>query len=294
MQKLVKLHSISQGPIVLLGMCRLFIRLAIITPLWATLSVSIIAQTSPPLIEAIPSAIPVDANPGRPTVSTPATLTPVGYLQFEAGVSGAEESGEFANRIGIETVAKLSITRHIEVIFQTEPMVFADVGNSTDKEPGEVFAGFQAVIHHGEGLRPTISVSYFRRLYASPAPELDIGTNRQSALFLVSFEVQKLHIDTNAILTEQISETGVTHRAQFGQTLSISHPLLRRLALSGELWHFSQPFSRSNAVGLLLAPSYAVNHLFVLDGGFNRGLTSSSTRWEIFAGFTYLLPKKLW
>ncbi|MGH9519186.1 MAG: hypothetical protein ACRD2D_06030, partial [Terriglobales bacterium] len=25
------------------------------------------------------------ANPGRPTVSTPATLTPVGYLQFENG-----------------------------------------------------------------------------------------------------------------------------------------------------------------------------------------------------------------
>jgi len=24
-----------------------------------------------------------EANPGRPTVSTPATLTPVGYLQFE-------------------------------------------------------------------------------------------------------------------------------------------------------------------------------------------------------------------
>jgi hypothetical protein len=26
-----------------------------------------------------------EANPGRPTVSTPATITPVGYLQFETG-----------------------------------------------------------------------------------------------------------------------------------------------------------------------------------------------------------------
>jgi hypothetical protein len=32
----------------------------------------------------------------------------------------------------------------------------------------------------------------------------------------------------------------------------------------------------------------------VLDGGFNRGLTSTSTRWEVFLGFTYLLPHKLW
>jgi hypothetical protein len=31
-----------------------------------------------------------EANPGRPTVSTPATLTPVGYLQFENGGLYAE------------------------------------------------------------------------------------------------------------------------------------------------------------------------------------------------------------
>jgi hypothetical protein len=30
-----------------------------------------------------------ETNPGRPTVSTPATLTPVGYLQFETGILAA-------------------------------------------------------------------------------------------------------------------------------------------------------------------------------------------------------------
>src|SRR6202035_146155 len=30
------------------------------------------------------------ANPARPTVSNPATLTPIGYLQFETGVLGAQ------------------------------------------------------------------------------------------------------------------------------------------------------------------------------------------------------------
>ncbi len=34
----------------------------------------------------------LEANPGRPTVSTPATLTPVGYLQFETGGLGASHS----------------------------------------------------------------------------------------------------------------------------------------------------------------------------------------------------------
>ncbi|HEY6350823.1 MAG TPA: hypothetical protein VI636_15590 [Candidatus Angelobacter sp.] len=236
----------------------------------------------------------VEANPGRPTVSTPATLTPPGYLQVETGVLGAEKSGEFANRTGIEAVVKLSLTRRFELLVQTEPMVFSDLGLSGDREPGEVFAGFQALIHKGEGLHPTFSVSYFRRLYASPAPELDMGTNRQSALLLVSFDVRRFHIDTNGIVTDQITDATVVHRAQFGQTFSISHPVFHHLAMSGELWHFSQPLTRSNAAGLLLAPSYAVNRLLVLDGGFNRGLTGSSTRWEGFIGLTYLFPKRLW
>jgi hypothetical protein len=32
---------------------------------------------------------------------------------------------------------------------------------------------------------------------------------------------------------------------------------------------------------------------FGADGGFNRGLTSTSTEWEAFVGFTYLLPYKI-
>jgi len=241
------------------------------------------------------AAIPVlQANPGRPTVSTPATLTPVGYVQVEAGVLGAEKSSEFSNRTGIETVIKLSLTRRLELLVQTEPMVFSDLGSKPDRQPGEVFAGFQTVLKQGEGARPTVSVSYFRRLYASPAPELDIGTNRQSALLLVSFDIKKFHVDTNGIVTEQIFDLGGIHRAQFGQTLSISRPLVGKLSFSGELWHFSQPLTKSNASGLLLAPSYAVTRFLVLDGGFNRGLTSTSTRWEGFVGFTYLIPGKLW
>jgi hypothetical protein len=241
-----------------------------------------------------PRSSPVEANPGRPTVSTPATLTPVGYLQFETGVLGAEKSQQFSNRTGIETVVKLSLTRRLELITATEPMVSSDLGNRTDAEPGEVFAGFQAMVRRGEGSKPTVSISYLRRLYASPAPELDIGTNRQSALALVSFDVRKFHVDTNAIATEQIFDTAGVHRVQLGQTLSISHPIVGHLGMSGELWHFSQPLTKSNAAGLLLAPSYAVSRVLVLDGGFNRGLTSTSTRWEVFLGLTYLLPKRLW
>ena len=137
-----------------------------------------------------------------------------------------------------------------------------------------------------------MALSYFRRVYSSPAPDVDIGSNRQSGILLVSFDVGGFHFDTNGIVTEQIEEP--RHRAQFGQTLSISHPVVRHIGISGEIWHFSQPLIHSNAIGALFATSYALQKNLVLDGGFNRGLTSDSTHWEAFVGFTYLIPKKLW
>ncbi len=231
-----------------------------------------------------------EANPGRPTVSTPATLTPVGYLQFETGVLGAEHSEGVANQLSFNEVMKFSPVKRLEFILQMQPFATTDTGLQTTRDAGDVSAGVQAVLFHREG-GATISASYLRRVYGGSAPDLDIGSNRQSALLLLSFETFKFHIDINAMLNEQIEES--VHRAQFGQTLSVSHDLAHKFGMSGELWHFSQPFLRGNAAGLLLAPTYTARPNLVFDGGFNRGLTSTSTRWEIFLGFTYLLPKKI-
>jgi len=43
-------------------------------------------------------------------------------------------------------------------------------------------------------------------------------------------------------------------------------------------------------VGNLWAASYPVRKNLVVDVGFEHGLTSTSTQWEVFGGFTYLLP----
>ena len=93
------------------------------------------------------------------------------------------------------------------------------------------------------------------------------------------------------MFNEQIQDA--RHRAQFGQTLSISHALPHKFGLGGELWHFTQPFQNGHAAGFLFGPTYTPRPNLVFDVGFNRGLTSTSTRWEFFMGFTYLLPKKL-
>src|SRR6202166_545073 len=233
-----------------------------------------------------------EANPGRPTVSTPATLAPVGYLQFEAGVLGANHSPEFSSRYGFDEVMKLSVTPRLELIASAEPLVHYRADGTSANGTAEVFLGAQVIAIHGEDAKPTIAVSYFRRVYDGGVPEVDFGSPRNSFLLLASGDAKGFHYDTNAIFNEQTQ--GVVHRAQFGQTLSISHHVVGKLSLSGEVWHFTQPFLRSHAVGNLWAVSYAARKTLVFDGGFNRGLTSTSTRWEWFVGFTYLLPHRLW
>jgi len=53
-------------------------------------------------------------------------------------------------------------------------------------------------------------------------------------------------------------------------------------------------FLRGNALGNLWAVSYSLHNNLVLDAGFDHGLTKTSTRWQGFVGFTYLLPHRLW
>jgi len=232
-----------------------------------------------------------EANPGRPTVSTPATLTPVGYLQFESGAIGAWHSPEFTSRFSLNEVMKFSVASRLELLASAEPFVHYRASGQTANGTAEVFLGAQAVVIPGEGPKPTIAASYFHRAYDGGVPEFDFGSPVNSALILASADVKGFHYDANAMFNELVDAN--VRRAQFGQSLTISHPLTHKVTLSGEIWHFTQPFLRSNTVGNLWAVSYAARKTLVIDGGFNHGLTGTSTRWEAFVGFTYLLPRSL-
>ena len=225
-------------------------------------------------------------------MATPATLTPTGYLQFENGGMYASDSAEFATQFSLNQVTKLAVNPRLQLLLLSGPYAFSkDAIGSASSDAGAVSAGVQAVLLHGEGRRPTVSASYIRLLYAGAAPDIDVGTAKNSAILLVSTDLAGFHFDINEMVSEQTD--GALRRAQFGQTVSISHPL-GKVAIASELWHFTQPLNRGNAVGNLWAVSYALKKNLVVDGGFNRGLTSTSTQWEGFTGFTYLLPHRLW
>lgn len=134
-----------------------------------------------------------------------------------------------------------------------------------------MFAGMQAVIFSGEGNRPTISDQYLRRLYASPASELHLGTFVQSATILLSDDLGGVHFDMNGLMMEQQNDTTKVRQAQFAQTLLVSHPI-GKVTVSGELWHFTQPLTHGAAVGSLWPASYPVRGNLVIDAGFGHGL----------------------
>jgi hypothetical protein len=280
--------------------CR-YTRVALIFAFWGAITAgAAVAQSQPASTQQGSQKDPQqdadsdepEANPARPTVSNPATLTPVGYLQFETGTLGAANSPEFSTRYEFNEVIKLAVSRRIEFVESSEPAIHYTLNGASANGVGEVFLGAQVVLLPGEGAKPTLSASYSRRIYDGGAPELDFGSPRNSSVFYASADVWGFHYDANAIFNEQIESA--VHRLQFGQTLSISHPLGKGFGLSGEIWRFSQPFLRSNAVGNLWAASYAARKTLVFDAGFDKGLTGTSTHWEAFAGLTYLLPHRLW
>jgi uncharacterized membrane protein len=232
------------------------------------------------------------ANPGRPTVSTPATLTPVGYLQFENGGMNARQSPEFSTQLNFNETIKLAVTSRLQLLAVTEPVARSEVAGKHGTEPCGYALGGQAVLRSGQGTSPTVAASYLRQVYGGAAADLDLGSANDSVVFLASADLWEFHYDTNAMFN-RMKQNGVS-RPQFGQTLSVSHPLSKQFSLTGELWHFTQPFLHGRAVGNLWSLGYTPRANLVWDAGFQRGLTGTSTQWEAIVGFTYLLPHRFW
>ena len=272
------------------------------------------------------------ANPARPTMTNPATLPPVGYLQLEQGYLGSFDSPATDSQHGVNLVAKMAVHSHLMLEVQAQPWARSrEIGEAAPENgTGDVMAGGQVVLYNPpessdgavkndvhrhayvRSATPTISLAYLNRVHSGSTPDIDIGSQSRTLVALFSGHAPGLdvHYDINVIASEQpgISTEPDGHmirRAQFGQTFSVDRPLgTDALQFSLELYHFSQPLVhasadgrgvvRANMVDGLFALSYSVRPNIVLDGGFAHGFTSTSTRWQSFAGVTYVLPQRLW
>jgi len=138
--------------------------------------------------------------PDAPLVSTPATITPVGYLQFETGFVPAYQSPEFSSRYGLTEAIKLAVAPRLEFLVMAEPVAHFTAEGKTANRVADIFVGTQFVLYRGEGAKPTLAVSYFHRAYDGGAPEFDYGSPSNSLLLLASADVKGFIYDANAFL----------------------------------------------------------------------------------------------
>jgi len=301
-------------------------RRAILSLLPIFLSFAVHAQTTPqtPAPDPTPAA-----NPARPTASVPAVLPPTGYLQFEQGINrGVTSPSGTAAQTALNQATKIALTSRFLVQVLSQPFTYNTVFTPGGQPPtlktenaGDIDLGTQIVLLKSTGPRPTIDVGYNCRVRTGTAANLDSGDFKQALIFFFSGDLPHgTHYDSIYQFNEQRSvDNGTTvgnspahpvRRAQYAQTLSLSHPIFPkstagRLAFDVELEHFTQPFVtstahnqpvavRANAVDLLVTTPFALRPNLVLDAAILRGLTSTSTQWQGTAGVTWLVPHRLW
>ena len=105
------------------------------------------------------------ANPARPTVTNPATLPPVGYLQFEQGYLGSVNSPETASQYGVNQVTKIAVASRLMLQAETQPFAHSrEVGEaSSTNGAGDVLLGAQVVLYLPPAARRTIQRPRSRR-----------------------------------------------------------------------------------------------------------------------------------
>jgi hypothetical protein len=130
-----------------------------------------------------------------------------------------------------------------------------------------------------------------RRAHAGSATDLDIGGLSNGLLLMLSSDFGRFHVDANGFVNEQWD--GRVRRAQLGDAVAVTHPLTPKLGVIGELRYFTQPPTRRNGSGAMLAFAYNIRPNLVVDAGAVRGLTGTSTHWQAVGGITCLLPRQL-
>ena len=152
-------------------------------------------------------------------------------------------------------MVKLTVAPRLELIVSDEPFDRYNVGHGAAAQryrgsvPGRTSSGL-----HGEGAKPTIAASYYRRLYDDGVPDVDFGSARNSVLLLASADVKGFHYDANALFNERPTARIASRPAKlfrFPIRWSGNFPVRRNLA-----FHAALPARprRREFVGIKLCP----------------------------------------
>jgi len=228
------------------------------------------------------------ANPNRPTVANPADITQYGVLELEYGWDRTWPAAGI-HQTSLGGLLKFGLLCDVELRWNTISFLSQTDAAGTIRGFGDNWIGPQVRIYKQTKRIPTLAFSYAAKIPTANAQN-GLGTGRVDHFFsfLASKDIATFHFDFNVthFWIGRHSAQGFDLNDQLN--LAFSRRVHGPIQFTGEFYgDTSLNQATPGFVSSLWALTWTVHPRFVIDGGFEAGLTSGGPRRHAFFGATY-------
>lgn len=229
----------------------------------------------------------ITANPNRPTVSNPAHVTQFGVVELEYGLDRTwPEPG--VRQTSANGLLKFGLLCDVELRWYTTSFLSETDATGTHNSFGDNWLGTEIRFHRQTTWLPTMAFGYSFKI-PSASTENGLGSGRVDHSFTFGASASVAHFTFDFNFTQfLIGQPAAGFDQNQQMALAFSHVIYKRLQFAGEFYGQTQLNNTNPAfASSLWALTYAVAPRFVIDGGFEAGLTSGGPRRHAFGGITY-------
>ena len=227
------------------------------------------------------------ANPNRPTVSNPAHVTQFGVLEVEYGLDRTWPT-EGIRQTSANGLLKFGLLCDVELRWNTTSFLSQTDATGTHTTFGDNWLGTEIRFHRQTTWLPTMAFSYAVKI-PSASTDDGLGTGRVDHSFTFGASETVAHFTFDFNFTQFLigkPPAGFDQNQQIA--LAFSHVIYKKLQFAGEF--YGQTELNETTPGFassLWALTYSVAPRFVIDGGFEAGLTAGGPHRHAFGGVTY-------
>jgi Putative MetA-pathway of phenol degradation len=229
----------------------------------------------------------IRANPNRPTVADPAEISEYGVLEVEYGWNHSW-LGEPTRENDFGALLKFPVLCNLEIRWSPDTLI----SQGGERGFGDNWIGAQYRFHRQTHRLPELAVSYALKIPSAP-PGLGTGRVDHQIKLLASKDLGATHFDFNASALVIGRPAGGGHDTAAEIDLAFSHPLWRKLAVTGEIYGDTRlNDSVHGFTSTLWALTYALTPRLVVDAGMDTALTPHAPfRKRFVAGLVYSLAE---
>lgn len=220
-------------------------------------------------------------------MSNPAHVTQFGVLELEYGLDRIWPE-EGTRQTSANGLFKFGLLCDIELRWNTTSFLSQTDATGTHSSFGDNWLGTEIRFHRQSKWLPTMAASYSGKI-PSATTENGLGSGRVDHSFTFGASEAVTHFTLDFNFTQFLigrSPAGFDQNQQMA--LAFSHVIYKRLQFAGEFYGQTQlNGSIPGFASSLWALTYSVSPRFVIDGGFEAGLTAGGPHRHAFFGATY-------